>query len=97
MDLIDRETMRYQLSHSDSISDAMSELENMRRVDAVRVVHAHWIEYEPERSADSLEYVNEYGQSIFYMCSNCHTVSFRNFIAGWRYCPYCGAIMDDKR
>lgn len=59
----------------------------MPTVDAVPVVHAHW---------ESAEFDDE-----LKTCSNCHIDKDNNGTTWyyirpeWRYCPLCGAIMDE--
>lgn len=47
-----------------------------------RVVHAHWIEH-----------FEDFGESFFVECSACH--SSKN-IDKSKFCPDCGAIMDEE-
>ena len=57
-------------------------------IDAEPVVHAHWIETEEK-------YEDERCRYSYWMCSNCNTwLSGRYGL--YRYCPNCGAIMDEE-
>lgn len=47
-----------------------------------RVVHAHWIEH-----------FEDFGESFFVECSACH--SSKN-VDKSKFCPDCGAIMDEE-
>lgn len=47
-----------------------------------RVVHAHWIEH-----------FEDFGESFFVECSACH--SSKN-VDESKFCPDCGAIMDEE-
>lgn len=54
------------------------------------VKHGHWINYGRD---------NEWVK--FYRCSNCHnemadTTEEEYVIAKYKYCPFCGAIMNNK-
>lgn len=56
-------------------------------IDAVPVVHAHWVSCEDE-------YDDEY------KCSACGGPQFFEMtpqMEGWKYCPYCGARMDEEK
>ena len=46
------------------------------------VIHAHWALYLDENNCT-------YGN---YACTNCHTIQG---LMKYRYCPYCGAKMDE--
>ena len=61
-------------------------LEQQPTVEAKPVVHAHWIEQ-----------IIDGGQEL--MCSNCGEYALMNdeFYSEFsKYCPYCGAQMDEK-
>lgn len=62
-------------------------LKNATTVDAPEVVHGHWEEWLPGMS------VILTGEEMLYMCSNC-TAKYED-VEGMRYCPYCGAKMDE--
>ena len=61
-------------------------LEQQPTIEAKPVVHAHW-----------LEQIIDGGQEL--MCSNCGEYALMNdeFYSEFsKYCPYCGAQMDEK-
>lgn len=61
-------------------------LEQQPTIEAKPVVHAHWIEQ-----------IIDGGQEL--MCSNCGEYALMNdeFYSEFsKYCPYCGAQMDEK-
>lgn len=49
-----------------------------------KIIHAHWI---PE--CDSCGYIEEY------CCSNCHDKMKSAVLLTSKYCPFCGAEMDE--
>lgn len=51
--------------------------------DVKPVIHAHWALYLDENNCT-------YGN---YACTNCHTIQG---LMKYRYCPYCGAKMDEE-
>ena len=51
--------------------------------DVAPVIHAHWELYHDETNIT-------YGS---YACTNCKTIQG---LAKYRYCPYCGAKMDEE-
>ena len=55
-------------------------------IDAVPVVRGRWVGKTPETR-------HEYVYPLNYKCSNC---GFLAKYDGWRYCPNCGAKMEDK-
>mgnify|MGYP000930045827 CR=1 FL=1 len=56
------------------------------------VVHAHWIDY----MADKKDWLRDDGKTVFIECSVCHEKLCRNLMLSEKYCPYCGAIMDER-
>ena len=67
-------------------ADYIYMIEDMPAVEAKPVVHAHW-----------LEQIIDGGQEL--MCSNCGEYALMNdeFYSEFsKYCPYCGAQMDEK-
>ena len=59
-----------------------------KREDAVPVVHAKWEEWWPGDCALIMT-----GEEMLYQCSAC-TAKYSD-IEGKRYCPHCGAFMDE--
>ena len=56
-------------------------------VEAKPIVHAHWetdFDFDPE----------EEQERYFYFCSKCKNALFGNK-EDFKYCPYCGATMDE--
>ena len=65
-------------NRSMEIERAEDYIDDAKTIDAVPVVHAHWIKN------------NCYNvRGLIYECSNCNTVMF----SAWNYCPNCGADM----
>lgn len=60
-----------------------------KREDAVPVVHAHWKEWWPPK------HMIMTGEEMLYVCSAC-TAKYSD-IEGKRYCPFCGAKMDEEK
>ena len=57
-------------------------------IEAKPVVHAHWVtdfDFDPE----------EEQELYFYFCSNCKDSLFGDK-EDFKYCPYCGAQMDEE-
>ncbi len=66
------------------VSAAFEELEKAESVDVAPVVHAHW---------------EESFNGKIRCCPICGTdfdATFHDIDTGWRYCPNCGAKMDEK-
>ena len=61
----------------------ISLLQNSETEDVAPVIHAHWALYLDENNCT-------YGN---YACTNCHTIQG---LMKYRYCPYCGAKMDEE-
>lgn len=55
-------------------------------VDAVPVVHGEWKEWWPPMHTIMT------GEEMLYVCSACDAKY--GSVEGYRYCPYCGAMMD---
>ena len=74
-----------------SFDDGCKVLDMIRRTptaDVAPVVHAHW-----ERKFKR-EGVYE---DLWLYCSNCNSRTAEEYAPyWWTYCPYCGAIMDEK-
>lgn len=67
-------------------TSVLAKIEDATTVEAKPVVHAHW-----------LEQIIDGGQEL--MCSNCGEYALMNdeFYSEFsKYCPYCGAQMDEK-
>ena len=64
--------------------DIEAAINNASTVDAVPVVHGLWIDENPDDSLDPRM-----------RCSVCTGVE--SPLIKWRYCPNCGAKMDDER
>lgn len=74
-------------SRSMEIECAKDYIDNAKTIDAVPVVHAHWVPCEDE-------YEDEY------KCSACGGTQFFAMTPqneGWEYCPHCGAKMDERK
>ena len=61
-------------------------------IDAVPVVHAHWVPQHPN---------NRTGKAYIFVCSNCKKFAIKSRQAsidemGYVFCPYCGAEMDEE-
>lgn len=54
------------------------------------VVHGHWDEWWPGDCAQIMT-----GEEKLYQCSAC-TAKYAD-VEGFRYCPHCGAFMDEER
>lgn len=63
------------------------DIENAPTVDAVEVVHAHWVKWWPGDCSLIMT-----GEEMLYQCSAC-TAKFSD-VDGFRYCPHCGALME---
>lgn len=57
-------------------------------IDAAEVIHGHWDEWWPGDCALIMT-----GEEMLYQCSAC-TAKYSD-IEGKRYCPNCGAFMDE--
>ena len=57
-------------------------------IEAKPVVHAHWREYYPPK-----EFILT-GEEKLYICSNCDAKY--SHIENQRFCPWCGAQMDEE-
>lgn len=57
-----------------------------KREDAAPVVHATWEEFWPPK------HMILTGEEMLYRCSSCDAKYVD--VDGFRYCPYCGALMD---
>ena len=74
-------------NRSMEIECAKDYIYNAKTIDAVPVVHAHWIaECNPE----------ELDSSTYCRCSNCGASAPIGFTFDWDFCPYCGAKMDEE-
>ena len=73
-------------NNTNSILEAIYEAPT---VDAAPVVHAHWEEWWPPK------HMILTGEEMLYVCSAC-TAKYSD-IENKRYCPWCGAIMDEER
>lgn len=71
-------------------SIAFSLLEQLPKADAAPVVHAHWDEWWPGDCALIMT-----GEEKLYQCSAC-TAKYSD-VENFRYCPHCGAFMDEER
>lgn len=67
---------------------ALNLLDKLPRVEATEVVHAKWEEWWPGDCALIMT-----GEEMLYQCSAC-TAKYSD-IEGKRYCPNCGAFMDE--
>ena len=77
-------TMRY--VPKNAVLDVACMVNRAPTIEAKPVVHAHWIEQ-----------IIDGGQEL--MCSNCGEYALMNdeFYSEFsKYCPYCGAQMDEK-
>ena len=72
-------------NRSMEIECAKDYIDNAKTIDAVPVVHAHWI----ERRANN--------GNMHYVCSHCgKEVSYPYAKKRWKYCIDCGAMMDEE-
>ena len=62
--------------------DMVKVVKGIPSLDVEPVIHAHWALYLDENNCT-------YGN---YACTNCHTIQG---LMKYRYCPYCGAKMDE--
>ena len=65
------------------------DVDQIKRIEAEPVKHAHWVACE-----DEYEYVLDE-----YKCSACGGIQFFAMTPqdeGWEYCPHCGAKMDKE-
>ena len=70
-------------------NDMIFAIDAQPTIDAVPVVHGHWIGWSGEKMVD---YYNETYKKIHgYRCSNCN----RNTAVKSKYCSCCGALMDE--
>lgn len=67
---------------SQACQQAIDVLDTVPAADVVEVIHAHWIDENPEDLLD-----------VRMRCSNCRTIHAP--YAHWHYCPSCGATMDE--
>ena len=68
----------------------ISEIDRLPTVDAAPVVHANWEEWWPGDCALIMT-----GEEMLYRCTHCDA-KFSD-IENKRYCPWCGAFMDEER
>lgn len=61
-------------------------IEDMPTIDAVPVVHARWVDCYPD---------DEVMKKTVFECSKCHGCVWVNFAAYTRFCPSCGAKMEE--
>ena len=73
----------------EAIETCIKVLEDQPTVDAAPVVHAHWKEWWPPK------HMIMTGEEMLYVCSAC-TAKYSD-IENKRYCPWCGAIMDEEK
>ncbi|MDD3142537.1 MAG: hypothetical protein PHX08_26730 [Lachnospiraceae bacterium] len=76
----------------DCLSDIVRIIDKQPTINAVPVIHAHWIDYMPDKK----DWVRNDGKSVFIECSKCHEIVIRNFNGSAKYCNNCGAIMDGR-
>lgn len=81
MKLIDADKLPHYNGYSYSALEIAHEVENAPAVDAVPVVHGHWIECPLKR----------YPKEHIDVCSVCNGKA----LAKYNYCPNCGAKMDE--
>ena len=70
--------------HPFQYGELQEEVINFPAADVKKVIHAHWIDENPEDLLD-----------VRMRCSNCRTIHAP--YAHWHYCPSCGAKMDGGR
>lgn len=71
---------------SEDAEDILKEISEARTVDVEPIRHGHWIKVEtPHTSPYELN---------IYKCSECDAHLFA-VVDGYRYCPNCGALMDE--
>lgn len=87
MRLIDAEALMKEANEEGAYGYVdVTQIANTPTIEAKPVVHAHWIEQ-----------IIDGGQEL--MCSNCGEYALMNdeFYSEFsKYCPYCGAQMDEK-
>ena len=70
----------------DGIDDCIEEIRYTEPIDAVPVIHAHWIEFRANNG------------NAHYKCSHCgKEVSYSYAKKRWKYCIECGAKMDEGK
>lgn len=79
-------------NRSMEIECAKDYIDNAKTIDAVPVVHAHWVPQHPN---------NRTGKAYTFVCSNCKKFAIRSRQAsidelGYVFCPHCGAKMDEE-
>ena len=79
-------TMRY--VPKDAVVDIAYIVNRAPTIEAKPIVRAHWIEWYPPK-----EFILT-GEEKLFVCSNC-TAKFET-VENSKYCPYCGAQMDEE-
>ena len=84
----------------------VEDIEAMPTVDAVEVVHAYWTGLIPDDYAFAEGFANgmtpeekaKRHEDFIHTthCSNCKGGFDDRWIKYWKYCPYCGAKMDEE-
>lgn len=93
MRLIDAEALkddaREKIGYLYGVTKFIKMINEMPTIEAKPVVHAHFIEH--------MEFDYEGGYSgSSYSCSNCNEVNYYDDIKDFKYCPVCGAQMDEE-
>lgn len=91
---IDIEKLLFDYTYTETLNQEHSKDDRVRKVlneqpdtDVVPVVHAHWI----FPYGDSKDYGD-----VLMQCSHCHTAVLKHFSDSHKYCPGCGAKMDEE-
>lgn len=77
-------------SEGECVEYAHNLIDAQPTIDAVPVVHAHWVPQRPN---------NRTGKAYIFVCSNCKKFAIKLMSSsidemGYVFCPYCGAKMD---
>lgn len=77
----------YEIGFDDGVQMMLDEIQDAPTVDAVPVIHGHWV-------ANMAYYCDESGV-VDYKCSECSSyVVYEEYLPN--YCPNCGAKMEEK-
>ena len=96
-DLISRAAaVRALASSNGDYLDALERFEKIPAVDAVPVVHAHWIETKIPANTTGHGGVGQ-DKKNGWLCSNCRCAFDAKLLWCQNYCPNCGALMDGER
>ena len=74
--------------HGCPISDAYFAIDKAIKALDVQLVHGHWMRYNVNSQPDEKD-------TMYWKCSKCYNVQIGRMEEPYRYCPYCGARMDE--